>query len=190
MTSSRLRSKTLSTNTEQPTVNKPVELKDFWKVLVLRYVDTNTAVWYDYETSDSYKTLPEGKLEFVDIQTRDFDGALDYKLLVGLSNTKQSLILCMGLKTISALSLIEPLCLLPDKFLDAHLVFHHEFQKSQNNVFIKFKVQCGMSTLNAPLSSGQAWKQLCFRRVTQLQRKLSSYTPIEFEALNDFEPEF
>ena len=187
---SRLRSKSLTGNSESQTVNKPAELKDFWKVLVLRYIDTNATVWYDYETSEGFRELPEGKLEFVDIQTRDFDGSLDYKLLIGLSNAKQSLILCMGLKTISALSLVEPLCLLPDKFLDAHLVLHHEFQKSQNNIFIRFKVQCGYSILNAPLSSGQAWKQLCFRRVAQLQRKLSSYTPIEFEAFNDCEPEF
>lgn len=186
----RPKTKPLTNNSEQSTISKTTEPKDFWKVLVLRYVDANTTVWYDYETSEGFKPLPEGRLEFLDIQTRDFDGALDYKLLVGLTNTKQSLICCMGLKTISALSLIEPLCLLPDKFLDAHLVLHHEFQRSQNNTFIRFKVQCGMSILNAPLSSGQAWKQLCFKRVAQLQRKLSSYTPIEFEQLEDFEPVF
>jgi len=161
-------------------ITTPAELKSLWRVLTLIYVDPYSPVWYDFQSLKPFKSLPEGKLQFVDVQVRG-DDSLSYTLLVGLTNSDDMLILSMDLHSFAALTLVEPLCFLPDNFLDVYLVLHHEFLELGNGTCIWFRVQCGKAILNAPLSSLAGWRSICFRRVRQVQAKLHNYTPLEFE---------
>jgi len=173
-------------NTELVTVASPAELTNFWRVLTLTFVDVDSPVWYDFHTLQPFKSLPHGKLQFVDVQVRDFNNRLTYTLLVGLTNREHMLLLCLDLHSAAALSLIEPLCLLPTDFLDCYFVLRHQFvplgnDADLNNTCIRFKVQCGKAVLNAPLSSLAGWQSVCFRRLKQLQAKLQNYTPRDYE---------
>jgi len=163
------------------TVASPVELVNLWQVLVLTHVDTNSPVWYDFHTLEPFKTFPEGRLEFVDVQLNDFNRMLSYTLLLGLASSRGKLILSMDLYGFSAQTLLEPLALLPDNFLDAYFVFRHEFLPVDNDVLIRFRVQCGKAILNAPLSSLGGWRRICWHRLKQVQAKLRNYTPLELE---------
>ena len=158
------------------------ELTNCWKVLVLTYVDNNSPIWYDFHTLEPFKTSPEGRLDFVDFQLTDFNGMLSYTLLFGLSNSREGkLILMTDLYSVSAQTLLEPLALLPDSFLDTYFVIHHEFANLGDNTLIQFKVQCGKALLNAPLSSLGGWRRICLHRLRQVQAKLRNYTPLELE---------
>lgn len=159
------------------TVN--IELIDRWQVLVLTYVDTNSPVWYDFYTLKPFGTFPEGRLELVDLQLTDFNHM--YTLLLGLASSKGNLLLLLDLYSFSAQTLLEPLALLPDNFLDAYFVFRHEFFPVDNDLLIRFRVQCGKAILNAPLSSLGGWRRICDHRLKQVQAKLRNYTPLEFE---------
>jgi len=158
--------------------------ENFWQILTLKFIDSDSPVWYDLENQE-IAIVPKGYLIGVDAQIREFEGKLDYRLLISLVDSKNFLILTMGLKTISALSVIEPLCFLPDSCIKSEITFGHEFVKSSTNTFIKFRLECEGKILNAPLSSGTAWKNLsfCFRRLAQLQRKLAGYTSLDLQAI-------
>jgi hypothetical protein len=164
---------------DMSTVN--IELTNLWQVLVLTYVDSNSPVWYDFHTLEPFKTFPEGRLEFVDVQLMDFDKMLSYTLLLGLASSKGKLILSLDLYSFSAQTLLEPLALLADNFLDLYFVFRHEFVELGGNTLIRFKVQCGKALLNAPLSSLGGWRRICHHRLKQVQAKLRNYTPLELE---------
>ena len=164
------------------TVASPVELVNLWQVLVLTHVDSNSPVWYDFHTLKPFSTFPEGRLEFVDVQLTDFNHILTYTLLLGLSSSsKGKLLLSLDLYSFSAQTLLEPLALLPDNFLDLYFVFRHEFLPVDNDVLIRFRVQCGKAILNAPLSSLGGWRRICLHRLKQVQAKLRNYTPLELE---------
>ena len=159
-------------------ITSPVNL---WRVLVLSYVDDTNSVWYDFHTLEPFKTFPEGRLEFVDLQLTDFDKMLSYTLLLGLASSKGKLLLSLDLYSFSAQTLLEPLALLPDNFLDAYFVFRHEFLPVDDEVLIRFRVQCGKALVNAPLSSLGGWRRICLHRVRQVQAKLRNYTPLDLE---------
>jgi len=186
--STRKTKSSITSNTQAK--NMTTEPKNFWQILMLKFIDSDSPVWYDLENQE-IDIVPTGYLIGVDAQIREFEGKLDYRLLISLVDNKNFLILTMGLKTISALSVIEPLCLLPDSCIKSEITFGHEFVKSSTNTFIKFRLECEGKILNAPLSSGTAWRNLsfCFRRVAQLQRKLAGYASLDFQAI-EFDSEF
>ena len=171
----------MTIQTESLTITSSAELEPLWQVLALSYVDTSSPVWYDFHSLKPFDSLPEGALQFIDVQVRDFNNLLTYFLVVGLASSKGRLLLCLDLHSVAALSLVEPLCFLPDSFLDVYLVLHHELLELAGNTCVKFKVQVGKAVLNAPLSSLAGWQSVCFRRVRQLQAKLRNYTPLELQ---------
>jgi hypothetical protein len=155
----------------------------FWEFLTLKFVDLNSPVWHNSDNL-GVDVVPKGQLLGLDIQVREFENKTDYKLLVSLSDGKDFYLLGMGLYTFSALSLVEPICLLPDSVLKSELTFHHQVQVNNSNVFIRLLIQVEGRLLNSPLSSLTSWKKLCFKRVNQVQQKLAQ-PYFQFESEED-----
>jgi len=163
------------------------EIPAFWQVLNLRLVDYSSPIWWNLK-NEAINILPKGQLVLIDCQIRQFEKKLEPKLLLGLRDGENFLLLSMGLKTISALSVIEPLCFAPNSLLQSEITLYHEFRLGTANVFIQFTIECGGKFLNIPLSSAIIWRQFCFHRLVQLQKKLN-YPPIELSALKELEAE-
>jgi len=173
---------------EQDTMaDQKIEIPAFWQVLSLRFVDCSSPVWWNLK-NEPVNILPKGQLVLIDCQIRQFEKKLEPKLLIGLCDGGNYLLLNMGLKTISASSVIEPLCLAPTPLLQSVITLYHEFRLGTANVFIQFVVECGGKFLNTPLSSTIVWRQFCFHRLIQLQKKLN-YPSIELSALKELEAE-
>jgi hypothetical protein len=163
------------------------EIPAFWQVLNLRLVDCNSPIWWNLK-NEPVNILPKGQLVLIDCQIRQFEKKLEPKLLLGLRDGENFSLLTMGLRTISALSVIEPLCFAPSSLLQSKITLHHEFRLVTTNVFIQFVIECGGKSLNIPLSSVVVWRQFCFHRLGQLQKKLN-YPSIELSVLKQLEAE-
>ena len=163
------------------------EIPAFWQVLSLKFVDCSSPIWWNLK-NEPVNILPKGQLVLIDCQIRQFEKKLEPKLLLGLRNGENFLLLSMGLKTISALSVIEPLCFAPNSLLQSEITLYHEFRLGTTNIFIQFAIECGGKLLSIPLSSAIIWRQFCFYRLVQLQKKLN-YPPIELFALKELEAE-
>jgi hypothetical protein len=176
--------KKLSTSTTIPT-SKNTSSKGYWEFLTLRFVDADSPVWWN-TNNEGVDIVPTGQLVNLDFQVREFNQKIEYKLLINLFDGESSLLLTMGLRTFSALSLVEPLCLLPNVALQLPITLRHEVQVSGLNTYLKLLVELEGKTLNPPLSSLRSWHTLCFHRLAQLQRKLGQ-PPLDFNSLTSSE---
>ena len=176
--------KKLSTSTTIPT-SKNTSSKGYWEFLTLRFVDADSPVWWNTD-NQGVDIVPTGQLVNLDFQVREFNQKIEYKLLINLFDGESSLLLTMGLRTFSALSLVEPLCLLPNVALQVPITLRHEVQVSGLNTYLKLLVELEGKTLNPPLSSLRSWHTLCFQRLAQLQRKLGQ-PPLDFNSLTSSE---
>jgi hypothetical protein len=165
--------------------SKNTPFKGYWEVLTLRFVDADSPVWWNTD-NQGVDIVPTGQLVNLDFQVREFNQKIEYKLLINLFDGENFLLLGMGLRTFSALSLLEPLCLLPSVALQVPLTLRHEVQVSGLNTYLKFLVELEGRVLNAPLSSLRSWHTLCFQRLAQLQRKLGQPS-LNFDSLNSSE---
>ena len=157
------------------------EIPAFWQVLTLRFVDCRSPVWYT-PNNQPVDVVPKGRLVAVDCQIQQSDNKLKPELLVGLRDAENYQLLTMGLETPAALSLIEPLCVLPDSLIRSHITLYHEFCTDFTESFIQFVIQCHCKLLNVPLSDRTVWPQLCMRRLAHLQQKLDYYS-VDFASL-------
>jgi len=163
------------------------EIPVFWQVLNLRFVDCNSPIWWNLK-NEPVNIVLKGQLVLIDCQIRQFEKKLEPKLLVGLRDGENYFLLGMGLRTISALSLVEPLCFAPTPLLEGEITLYHEFRLGTTNVFVQFAIECQGKFLNIPLSSVIVWRQFCFHRLAQLQKKLN-YPSIELSVLKQLEAE-
>jgi len=166
-------------------ISQSSQLKDYWQFLTLRFVDADSPIWWNSD-NQGIDVVPTGQLVNLDFQVREFQQKIEYKLLVNLFDGQNFLLLAMGLRTFSALSLVEPLCLLPNVALQCSITLRHEVQVSGLNAYIKFLVELDGRVLNCPLSSLRSWHTLCFQRLAQLQRKLGQPT-LQFNSLDSNE---
>jgi len=174
----------------KPAVNKQAEIEDsvmpgFWQFLTLRFQGPKAPVWYTPE-GDAFDAIPRGQLLGLDVQARDFEGKLDYRLLCSLFDGENFFLLGMGLKTFSALSLVESLCLLPSQALQLEIAVHHQLELKTANPYIRLVVETQGKFLNSPLSSLPFWRKNALRRVNQLQQKLGQPN-LQLEVLEDEE---
>ena len=176
-----LMKKKLNTSIHSP-VSKNTSFKGYWDVLTLRFVDADSPVWWNTD-NQGVDIVPTGQLVNLDFQVREFNQKIEYKLLVNLFDGENFLLLGMGLRTFSALSLVEPLCFLPSVALQVPLTLRHEVQVSGLNTYLKLLVEIEGKILNAPLSSLRSWHTLCFERLAQLQRKLGQPS-LDFNSLD------
>jgi hypothetical protein len=167
--------------------DQKIEIPAFWQVLNLRFVDCSSPIWWNLK-NEPVNILPKGQLVLVDCQIRQFEKKLEPKLLVGLRDEENYFLLNMGLRTISALSVVEPLCFAPSFLLQEEITLYHEFRLGVTNVFIQFAIKCREKFLNSPLSSAIVWRKLCMYRLIQLQKKLN-YPLIELATLKELEGE-
>jgi hypothetical protein len=163
------------------------EIPAFWQVLNLKFIDCSSPIWWNLK-NEPVNILPKGQLVLIDCQVRQFEKKLEPKLLVGLRDGENYFLLNMGLRTISALSVVEPLCFAPTPLLEREITLYHEFRLGTANLFIQFAIECGGKFLNTPLSSAIVWRQFCVHRLVQLQKKLN-YPLIELSALKELEAE-
>jgi len=176
--------KKLSISTSNP-ISQNTPSKGYWEFLTLRFVDADSPVWWN-TNNEGVDIVPTGQLVNLDFQVREFNQKIEYKLLINLFDGENSLLLTMGLRTFSALSLVEPLCLLPNVALQLPITLRHEVQVSGLNTYLKLLVELEGKTLNPPLSSLRSWHTLSFHRVAQLQRKLGQ-PPLDFNSLTSSE---
>jgi hypothetical protein len=174
----------------KPAISKQVEVEDsatpsFWQFLTLKFQGPKSPVWYDLE-GNPFEEVPSGQLLGLDIQARDFDGKLDYRLLCCLCDGKNFFLLAMGATTFSALSLVEPLCLLPNSILRSEIAIHHQLELKTPNPYIRLVVEVEGRFLNSPLSSLPFWRKYAFKRIAQLQQKLGQPS-LQLEVLEDEE---
>jgi len=179
-----LMKKKLSISTSNP-ISQNTPFKGYWEFLTLRFVDADSPVWWNTD-NQGVDIVPTGQLVNLDFQVREFNQKIEYKLLINLFDGENFLLLTMGLRTFSALSLVEPLCLLPNVALQVPITLRHEVQVSGLNTYLKLLVELEGKTLNPPLSSLRSWHTLCFYRVAQLQRKLGQ-PPLDFNSLTSNE---
>jgi len=173
-----------STSMSNP-VSQNTSSKGYWEVLTLRFVDADSPVWWN-TNNEGVEIIPTGQLVNLDFQVREFNQKIEYKLLLNLFDGENSLLLTMGLRTFSALSLVEPLCLLPNVALQLPITLRYEVQVSGLNTYLKLLVELEGKILNPPLSSLRSWHSLCFYRLAQLQRKLGQPS-LDFNSLNSNE---
>jgi len=173
-----------NTSTNNP-IPQNTPFKGYWEFLTLRFVDADSPIWWNTD-NQGVDIVPSGQLLNLDFQVKEFNQKIEYKLLVNLFDGENFLLLAMGLRTFSALSLIEPLCLLPSSSLQFPISLRYEVQVSGLNAYIKFLVEHDGRVLNAPLSSLRSWHTLCFHRLAQLQRKLGQPS-LDFNLLNSNE---
>jgi len=174
----------------KPAITKQVETDEsttagFWQFLTLKFQGPKSPVWYDSE-GNPFDEIPRGQLLGVDVQVRDFEGKLDYRLLCSLCDGKNFFLLGMGLTTFSALSLVEPLCLLPTQILQSEIAIHYQLELKTQNPYIRLVVEVENRFLNSPLSSLPFWRKSAFKRIVQLQQKLGQPS-LQLEVLEDEE---
>jgi len=97
---------------------------------------------------------------------------------------KTFFLLGMGLTTFSALSLVEPPCLLPTQILQSEIAIHYQLELKTQNPYIRLVVEVENRFLNSPLSSLPFWRKSAFKRIVQLQQKLGQPS-LQLEVLED-----